>query len=554
MNSIQTFFSVVILAGLLFTGCESEFDSLVDANKERNPIPDTDIEASQGDADFSNFITIGNSLTAGFMDGALYNNGQEHSLGVLMSAQFEFAGAPPVFNQPDVNSENGCNASITGNCANPNPLGRFKLDTSIPGPSPTVNGEQITAYSGAAAELNNFGVPGIRVGDLLNPGVGVPSDPAFNPFYQRYASSPGSSTILDDAISSDPSFFTLWIGSNDVLGYALNGARNKDLLTSPEDFQEDFQEVVSRLTTETNADGVVATIPQILAIPFFRAVPYNAIPLDQETAVQVNAGFEGFDQVLDAIVENLGHDPDDADRRRVNYQAGQNPILIVDRNLENLGPKFDIIEQFGGITAEQREALQPYVQSRPIEQGELVLLSAASVLGTLADPQNPNTPIGVVIPLGPEFTLTFENQTEIETARLTFNSIIESTVTGASGGDNQVALYNTDDQDSAFSEIFGLDGSSPGITVEGVDLNPDFSPNGVFSTDGVHPNQRGNGIIANEFLSVIEDEFNAQLPPVDVLSLPSVSVCAGDCLSQQSSSIQIGQLTNINIDNSYIRR
>ena len=74
----------------------------------------------------------------------------------------------------------------------------------------------------------------------------------------------------------------------------------------------------------------------------------------------------------------------------------------------------------------------------------------------------------------------------------------------------------------------------PGITIEGVDLTPDFAPSGVLSTDGVHPNPRGNALIANGMLEVIEDGFGATLPRVNVLSKASVTLCGtGDCASEQ---------------------
>jgi lysophospholipase L1-like esterase len=472
------------------------------------------------------------------MDGALYDLGQQYSLGALISAQFEATGAPATFNQPDINSVNGFNTLV--NTGNGPVLGRFKLDTSIPGPSPTLNGDPIEPYTGETSSLNNFGVPGIQLGQLLTPDTGNPSSPAFNPFYARFASSPGTSTILDDAINTDPSFFTLWIGNNDVLGYASSGATNSAILTSQADFQAQFSATINRLMTETTASGVVANIPPILATPVFRAVPYNAIALDKTSADQLNASFATFNAVLDGMAESslIPFDQEDANERKVSYQAGANPILIVDPNLEDLSSTFDQLETFGQITPAQRAALQPYVQSRQMvvnqQTGpELVLLSAGAILGTPAIPGNPDTPLGVAIPLGAQYTLTSENILEIETARATFNAIIGGTVNAA--GD-RLALYDTNSLDSAFADIFGLDGSQPGISQGGVFLSPDFSPNGVFSTDGVHPNARGNAILANEFLRVIEAEFNATIPKVDVLALPSVSVCAGDCLSQQGGS------------------
>lgn len=542
MTSYSKIIAVLFILGAALVGCEGEYDSLVDTNIERNPIPDMDIEASQGEADLSNYIAIGNSITAGFMDAALYNDSQEFSLGAQLSKQFELTGAPATFNQPDINSENGFNTlANSGNGTGP-VLGRFKLDTSIPGPSPVINGDPIEPYTGSASALNNFGVPGIQVGQLLTPDTGNPSSPAFNPFYARFASSPGTSTILDDAISTDPTFFTLWIGNNDVLGYAASGATRPEILTSQANFQAQFSATINRLMTETTASGVVANIPPILATPVFRAVPYNVIELDQASADQLNASFSTLNAVFDGMANDTflfsDFTQEDADQRKVSYQAGNNPILIVDPNLDDLSDEFDQLVTFGQITTEQREALEPYVQSRPMvvnpQTGpELVLLSAGAVLGTPAVPGDPNTPIGVAIPLGARYTLTAANIVEIETARATFNAIIEGTVTAAG---SRLALYDTNELGGAFSDIFGLDGSEVGIRVDGVFLNPDFSPNGVFSTDGVHPNARGTAILANEFLEVIESEFNATIPKIDVIALPSVSLCAGSCVSQQGGS------------------
>ncbi|MEX0660991.1 MAG: SGNH/GDSL hydrolase family protein [Balneolaceae bacterium] len=531
----------LLISAFLLVGCDDTYDSLVSSESERNPIPDTEVEASQGNADFTNYVAIGNSLTAGFMDGALYDNSQRFSLAAQLSAQFEFTGAPATFNQPDINSTNGFNT--TANTGEAPILGRFKLDTNIPGPSPTLNGDPIQPYEGDAASLNNFGVPGIQVGQLLTPDTGTPETAAFNPFYARFASSPGSSTILGDAISTEPTFFTLWIGSNDLLGYALSGATNSAILTSQADFQERFGTVVNTLMENTQAKGVVANIPTLIAVPYFRAVPYNAVELDNPAEIAgLNQGLSSVNDALDAIVAFLGHDAEDAERRKISYESGNNPILIVDPNLEDLGPKFDQLQGAGAINADQRAALQPYVQSRPMEAGipgigsELVLLTAGQVLGTPADPDNPQSLIGVVVPLSPEYTLTAENIVELETARATYNAIIDGVVQQSNANETRIALFDTNGPESAFTEIFGLDGSQPGIQVDGTFLQPDFSPNGVFSSDGIHPNARGTGILANEFIRVIESEFDAVIPRADVLGLPGVSVCAGDCVSEQSGS------------------
>lgn len=544
---------VLLFAVVFLFSCESSYDSLVSEEESQNPVPEESVpQGSSGSADFNNYIAIGNSLTAGFMDGALYNMGQQYSLAALLHGQMQYAGAPDNFNQPDINSQFGFNSAAS----NPQEgiiLGRYKLDTSIPGPSPTVNGELPSSYSGDKSALNNFGVPGVKVGHLLSPAVGDPQNG--NPYYARFASNPGSSFILGDAIATQPTFFTLWIGNNDVLGYAISGASNPNLLTSEQDFQNYFTATINQLMNNTTASGVVGTIPPVSTVPYFRAVTYDAIELSAEEASQLSQALAAVNNALDAVAANFpNRSQDDMDARKITYQEGANPILVNDPALDDLKDEFDQLQQAGAISAQQRQTLVPYEQSRPITSNELVTLSAGSVLGSKYNPQSETpTTIGVVIPLGfpnpqnpelgctqaqgDECFLTLEEQQEIGNRTTAFNTVIATTVAQNS---DRLALFdinagfpgNPNSQLGAFADLFGMDGEV-GIRIDGQLLQPDFSPNGVFSTDGIHPNARGNAILANEFIQVIENEFGASIPEVDVRNLPSVQVCAGDCVSQQ---------------------
>ncbi|WP_441000307.1 hypothetical protein [Fodinibius sp. SL11] len=546
ISYLKTSFILLFVAAFLFA-CEGSYDSLVEDELDTNPTPEP-ISGDAGSADFSNYVAIGNSLTAGFMDAALYNMGQEYSLAALLHQQMQQAGAPGNFNQPDINSELGFNTSVEQSQSGPI-LGRFKLDTNIPGPSPTVGGDEIAPYNGNTSELNNFGVPGILIGQLLTPATGGPqSDPAFNPFYWRFASNPGSSTILGDAIATQPSFFTLWIGNNDVLGYAISGASNPNLLTSEQDFSTYFTTTIDQLMNNTTASGVVGTIPPVSTIPFFQAVSYDAVELSAEEASQLTQGLAGVNAALQAVADNFpNRSQEDMDARKVNYQEGSNPILVNDPDLPDLESEFDQLEQANAISAQQRQMLVPYEQSRPLTADELVTLSAGSVLGTEANPQSQTpTTIGVVVPLGygsqesafgDVYYLTIPEQQQIQGRATAFNQIIGQTVAQYP---ERLALFdinagfpgNPNTELGAFADLFGIDGEL-GIRVQGTLLQPDFSPNGVFSTDGIHPNARGNAILANEFIRVIEDAFGASIPEVDALNLPSVQLCAGNCASQQ---------------------
>ena len=526
---VKSMFGIALLAFL--SSCNSDPLGTVDPPPD-NPNP---IEYSSGNADFSNYVAIGNSLTAGFIDGALYNLGQQKSIPALLAGQLRAAGGQAVFNQPNINSDYGCSNPREG-CT----LGKYKLDPEIPGPSPTIIGDLISAYAGDKTALHNFGVPGIQVGQLLTPETGIPGAAAFNPYYARFASSPGTSTILGDVLGRNPSFFTMWIGNNDILGYAISGATNEAIFTDPAAFRAQFEIVVGQLMGQTDADGIIVDIPPLLYAPYFQAVPYNPVVFDPDSEADMglvallNSNFSGFNAAL-AGLQGIGQlTAADVEERKIQYTAGANPVLIQDLNLEDLSSKFDVLATFGAITPEQRAALQPYVQARPIKQGEIISLPAGGVIGSLADPSNPTSVLGVALPLPAQYVLAAADIQQIEQRRGELNAIIADV---AGDYSSRIALYNTNDPNGTFADLFGIDGSAPGIEFGGTFLNADFTPFGVFSTDGIHPNPRGAAIVANEMLDLIESSFNATLPRVNVLSLPTVALCTGqgtasDCASR----------------------
>ncbi len=540
MNKFYKYTLLLFVAGAITFSCDGIEDSLVNTELEENPLP-TPATYNAGTADFSNYVSIGNSLTAGYMDGALYTSGQAQSFPALVAAQLEAVGAAS-FNQPDVNSANGFNSALS-DPANGVIFGRTELDVTIPGPVPTVGEFPIPAFSGNKAALNNFGVPGIKVADLFS--TDLAGVPALGLYYSRFASSPGSSTVLGDAIATNPTFFSLWIGNNDVLSYALSGGISETLITSTGDFQTNYGNALGALA-QTGAKGVTLNIPPIVVLPFFRAISWNVVALDEATATALNTGLAGVNAALQGLASNALITQAEADKRKISYSAGNNPILVIDEELEDLGPKFDLL----GLPPANRAALVPYEQSRPMTAGELVLLTAGAVLNTPFG-GDATKPVGVVVPLGfnadgslsgDKYYLTIAEQTNIVTARATFNAVIDGVIaaTNSGAGSEVVVLVDTH---PVFADLFGLNVATAtqlalsaaarnddyadgvlGLSVDGVTLQPDFGPNGVFSTDAVHPNPRGNAIIANEILKTIETKFGATLPRVNVLNYPGIVI------------------------------
>jgi hypothetical protein len=542
MNTRLRYF-LLVATGILAFSCEQEFKSFTndpclgaDPSIICPPItPDPPCPRVSGTAILEHFVAIGNSIVAGYQAGALYNEGQDNSLAMILAAQFRCD--PVLFDQPDISSVNGFNATFsnpglgvirgrlvlfdagTGAGPLPTPAGTPGL------PAPYNTADLPGPYTGDKGQLDNFGVPGIVLGQVLTPLTGGPStgNPAFNPYYARFASNPGTSTILGDAIAAQGSFYLFWLGINDVLGYAITGASGALPMTEENDFAVQYNAALSTLLASTQevVTGVVGNIPDVTRFPYFNTVTWNAIefdpddPVDAGTVNLLNGAFAGFNAALDGLVANGLLSAGDAAIRKVSYVLGENPVLINDEELEDLGPKFDILLGAGAITPEQRSALALYEQARPLNDQELVTFPAALVLGTLANPADPTSIFGVVVPISDEFTLT---ETEIAgiTERIdAFNTIIASEV---GNSNNRIALA---DINNAYSTFF-----TQGIDVQdGVVLTPGFAPpTGTFSEDGIHPNSRGNAYLANFFIDAINAKFGGSIPHADVGDYPATGL------------------------------
>ncbi|MFT5503374.1 MAG: hypothetical protein ACI845_001184 [Gammaproteobacteria bacterium] len=201
------------------SACDPEF---------ANEVGDSD-DYSAGSADFSKYVAIGDSLTAGYADSALYLDGQLDSYPAILARQFSDVGGG-TFMQPLMPA--GATGSLTLS-SNPLPVAdRLVLVPTATGPSPgTIDPIQSTEIGvPLTGAFNNMGVPGSKSFHLGLPAygdaAGVPGGTA-NPFFVRFASS-GRTTVITDALSQATTFFSLWIGNNDILSYATTGGIGTD--------------------------------------------------------------------------------------------------------------------------------------------------------------------------------------------------------------------------------------------------------------------------------------------------------------------------------------
>lgn len=493
---------IAVLALGLFA-CEPEFD---------NPI-DQSGTYSSGSADFSTYVAVGNSLTAGYMDGTVYKSSQQNSFPNIMAEKFAFAGGG-TFTQPsyddDVNDAGGF--LLAGNPL-PGFGTRLVLDASQGRPEPLNLTSTIEVSNLQATAYNNMGIPGAKSFHLGFPGYGNIANlsiGAANPYFVRHATTPNA-TVVGDAVSLNPTFFSLWIGNNDILSYATSGGVGVDQtgnqnvlsygfndITDPGVFAITYQGIVDALTAN-GAKGVVATLPDVTSIPYFTTVPYNPIPMDAGTAAFVNNAYATYNGGLQFAAGNGLITAAEAAQRTITFAAGQNPVVIIDEDLTNL-------TGFG---------IPSY---RMTTVNDLLILPASGFIGTLANPADPTTVNGVGVPLADNWVLTSTEVETIRTARTAYNNAIVSI---AAANDLAVADMSTK-LEELVSGLRTTDGQI--YTNNYFNGTSNSISTVVFSLDGVHPNARGYAIVADEFIRVVNEKYGANVPRVTIGYYPGVTV------------------------------
>lgn len=496
----------VLAAG--FASCEPEFENEVNANY------------TAGDADFTSYVAIGNSLTAGYMDGTVSRVGQTYSFPNLLAQQFAYVGGG-AFTQPsyEQDEENlggifgvpGFNTRLVLDASQVNPDGSVGAVETKAGTSTITLEAQATAY-------NNMGVPGAKSFHLGFSGYGnVANLPNANPYFIRHATSP-SATVLGDAMSKTPTFFTNWIGANDVLSYATNGGAQSDGVTPAADhnttgnmnpntyganditnsnyFAGVYSNIINTLTSN-GAKGVVATVPSVTSIPYFTTIPYNPVPLDNATATQLNSGYATYNGGLDLAFSNGLITNQERLQRKINFVAGQNPVVIVDSDLTNLSGL--------GLPSYRMTTAQ-----------DLIVLPARSVIGTVVG-GNPAMINGVSVPLANKWVLTANEKTKVANATASYNAAIVS-IAAANG----LAVA---DMNAIMNQLVnGLQIETGQIYTANYFSGIATESKVLFSLDGVHPNARGYAVITNEIIKVINDHYGANLPLVYVNNFPGINI------------------------------
>ena len=213
-------------------------------------VPGAALAVNTGSADFTNYVSAGDSLTAGFMSGSLIDTSQLHDYPLIIATQ---AGVSD-FEQPLV-SPPGIPAIL-------HLVGLFPT-VIVPEP-----GQGHPENLNLPRLYNNLAVPGETAGTMITVSSDVPSTgkPGLHDLILR-----GFGTQLEEVIGAKPTFVTLWIGNNDALGAATSG--NVALLTPLPVFTHEYQTIVGAIASMTGAKMAIANIPDVTSIPFVTTIP-----------------------------------------------------------------------------------------------------------------------------------------------------------------------------------------------------------------------------------------------------------------------------------------
>lgn len=529
---------LIIILFIGFTACETDDDTLADPLDEEVQMTDGPSPVyTSGTADFSTFVALGNSLTAGFSDGALFMKGQEVSFPNILSQQFALAGGG-TFTQPLTNDDVG--GLLLGGSPVINPVTgenefppRLIFDAANEAPIPA-NGMASTDFGNInPGPYNNMGVPGAKSFHLLGNGYGnIANFPAAsNPYFIRMASTPNAS-VIEDAMEQNPTFFSLWIGNNDVLGYATSGGQsNPDAINyNPITDQATFDGAMTALVgtlTSGGAEGIIANIPSVTDAPFFTTVPFAPLdPSNPDFGPQIPLLNSIFGQI-NLVFAALGV----PERSIVFSETSASAVVIQDESLANIGaditavlnasPTFPAFVQSFGLPAEAAPQVAfllgvVYGQARQANANDLIILPSSSVIGTInedfaaflgsqglpPDLAGQFAVEGVSLPLADHWVLIPTEQTEIADATAAFNQTISNLAMQF-----DLAFF---DVNTFFNNV-----ATSGYQAGSAFMTADYVTGGTFSLDGIHPSPRGNAVVVNQMIELINTKYGSNLPEVN---------------------------------------
>ncbi len=470
------------------------------------PSSDEAPKATSGSADFSRYISVGNSLTAGYEDNGLYREGQLNSYPSMLAQQFALAGGgefvQPLFTEAQANGTGYLRLDGFDALGSPI-LGSVTNSLAIRGNSPSRG----ALYTKFTTPINNLGVPGLRMSQIETTTLGNPNSTsgAYNSLFERLQPDGlTNQTYLARVAASRPTFFTCWLGNNDVLGYSTSGGATAALdpdtygLTDTAVFRRRAYKLIDSLTVR-GAKGVVGLIPNVTAIPFFNAVGPNVkakMASINATELIITTGAFGVIPV-------------------VSPPTLRKTILASDIKTATGGRQLFTLTAGGYVPliGERRGKywLDFYNQIESGLRSSGFAISFNDFTTTLQLDTTQRFGLSLQNPWPSTLILDDEEQQSVQARTAYFNLVMRKKAES-----KNLAVF---DAYTFFDRV-----SREGTVTSATNNTTSYITGNLFSLDGVHPTPRGYAVIANEMLRIINVKYGSTLPQLDAARYRGVKV------------------------------
>jgi hypothetical protein len=474
---------VLFALSIVFTGaCTYQFP-------EEQEFTENDL----GEINTDKIIAVGDGFLGGAMDGALYTNGQNNSVASIIVSQLRKIKETE-FNKAEINTENGYNFyESTGDKT----YGKWIYRFLSPGAEEPVrrltDGEPVSAFQGNKNDLHDLTIPMFKIKNLNEK---IPNE--INPYISRIYEP--DTDIFSQITGKSPTLVLLWLGINDYLRYAINGATNEEMLVQLSEFQENFQTLIHQLLQYSDAKIVMGNFIPIIDLPYFYVYQYNYIRLPNAERAAAQARYSNYNNGV------------------ANYNVGKpmnewRQMISFEDNGSTLYPQAIVVDD-----PQMTPAFYPdgtlMENFRQLNKNEMALLSIT--------PQMIQDGYGSIIPLPDKYYLSEKQIEKINERINAFNSTISLMV---QNNQDRMVLADVKSEIAGITptgrmDSWGFRESEDVIYANGVPVEARLEQYSIFSLDGIHLNQRGNAWAANIFLNAVNLGFRASVPLADINSFP----------------------------------
>lgn len=208
-------------------------------------------------ADFTKFVVVGASVDAGFLDSCWAKHGQLDSWPAIFARQAGISDTN--FQQPLINEPGLGPCQVLTSLA---PTFSYKPNTGTP------------ANLTLARPYDNLAIPGYLGASVVACTKATDAVPCKNALIDLVLRGSGATT-LQQAASLKPTFFAVGVLGNELLGPGTSGTVIDGVtLVSKEVYAASYKTIVDTMKAAQGGTGkgIVMTIPDVTALPYFTAV------------------------------------------------------------------------------------------------------------------------------------------------------------------------------------------------------------------------------------------------------------------------------------------